>query len=108
MAESRDKQGPNQVQSEGMTGNNGSIGNKDFTLGQSGAGNYSGAQREAGDEALEGNTGAGGGDTNQAQDSDGNTGVMTNDEFEKDDVANGGSSLRDPQDSGNSASQGGQ
>lgn len=39
-------------------------------------------QRPAGEEALEGNTGVGGRSVDQGGDSDGNTGVMSNDEFE--------------------------
>jgi hypothetical protein len=119
MAENKDMQGPKQVQSDGMTGNDGSKGNKD--AGQTSPGNFQGSasgQHQAGDEALEGNTGAGGSNgntgaggeteggsgggtaensdaTTQGHDSDGNTGIMTNDDLEKDDVAGGGSSLRE-------------
>ena len=40
------------------------------------------SNQPAGQEALEGNTGVGGRSVDQGGDSDGNTGVMSNDEFE--------------------------
>jgi len=82
--------------------------NKRVTINEN-AGNNGGEQQPAGDEALKGNTGAGGSGAEpenkeasdkseeswEGHDSDGNTGIMTNDDLEKDEVGGGGSSLRD-------------
>jgi hypothetical protein len=62
--------------------------NQDSNAGQT----NTSAQSQAGDEALEGNTGAGGfakpsadlSELVEGHDSDGNTGIMTNDDQEKD------------------------
>ena len=57
------------------------------------------AERSGGNEALEGNTGVGGGSVDQGGDSDGNSGIMSNDDLEEQEPGN---SLPGTQDIGGS------